>query len=134
MALLSVADALARVIEGVEPLPVEHVPLAEAEGRVLAEDLAARRTQPPQDVSAMDGYAVRGADVASAPVTLTLVGEVAAGRPFTGRIEPGERARIFTGGVLPAGTDTVVIQENTSREGDAIVVEHPAPRGRHARS
>jgi molybdopterin molybdotransferase len=133
MALLSVADALARVIEGAEPLPTEQVPLAEAEGRVLAEDLSARRTQPPQDVSAMDGYAVRAADVATAPATLTLVGEVAAGRPFTGRIEPGEAARIFTGGVLPAGTDTVVIQENTAREGDAIVVEHPAPRGRNVR-
>ncbi len=133
MALLSVADALARVIEGVEPLPAEEVPLAEAEGRVLAEDLAARRTQPPHDVSAMDGYAVRAADVAVAPATLTLVGEVAAGRPFTGRIEPGETARIFTGGVLPAGTDTVVIQENTSREGDTIVVSHPAPRGRNVR-
>ena len=94
MALLSVADALARVIEGVTPLPAEEVPLAEAEGRVLAEDLAARRTQPPHDVSAMDGYAVRAADVAVAPATLTLVGEVAAGRPFTGRIEPGETARI----------------------------------------
>ena len=133
MALLSVADALARVVEDVEPLPAEDVPLAQAEGRVLATDLAARRTQPPQDVSAMDGYAVRGADVAIAPATLTLVGEVAAGRPYTGTIEPGETVRIFTGGVLPAGTDTVVIQENTSREGDAIVVEHPAPRGRNVR-
>ncbi len=133
MALISVAEALARVIEGVDALPAEHVPLSEAEGRVLAEDLAARRTQPPQDVSAMDGYAVRAADVATAPATLTLVGEVAAGRPLAGRIEPGEAARIFTGGVLPAGSDTVVIQENTSREGDAIVVEHPAPRGRNVR-
>ena len=65
MALLPVADALARVLEGVEPLPAERVPLAEAEGRVLAEDLAARRTQPPDDVSAMDGYAVRAEDVAT---------------------------------------------------------------------
>ena len=133
MALLPVAEALARVIDGAEPLPAEPVPLAEAEGRVLAEDLAARRTQPPEDVSAMDGYAVRAADVATAPATLTVAGEVAAGRPFPGRIEPGEAARIFTGGVLPAGTDTVVIQENTSREGDAIVVERPAPRGRNVR-
>ena len=70
MALLPVADALARVLDGVEPLPAERVPLAEADGRVLAEDLAARRTQPPDDVSAMDGYAVRGEDVASAPARL----------------------------------------------------------------
>jgi molybdopterin molybdotransferase len=81
----------------------------------------------------MDGYAVRAADVATAPTTLALAGEVAAGRPFPGRIEPGEAARIFTGGVLPAGTDTVVIQENTSREGDTIMVERPAPRGRNVR-
>ena len=132
MALLPVAEALARVIEGAESLPAEPVPLADAEGRVLAEDLAARRTQPPEDVSAMDGYAVRAADVATAPATLTLAGEVAAGRPFPGRIEPGEAARIFTGGVLPAGTDTVVIQENTSREGDAIVVERPDHRAHRA--
>jgi molybdopterin molybdotransferase len=133
MALLPVSEALARVIEGAEPLPAEPVPLADAEGRVLAVDLAARRTQPPEDVSAMDGYAVRAADVATAPTTLTLAGEVAAGRPLPGRIEPGEAARIFTGGVLPAGTDTVVIQENTSREGDTIMVERPAPRGRNVR-
>jgi molybdopterin molybdotransferase len=131
--LLPVADALARVIEGAEPLSSERVPLEEAEGRVLAEDLAALRTQPPQDVSAMDGYAVRAADVAVAPATLMLAGEVAAGRPYAGRIEPGETARIFTGGVLPAGTDTVVIQENTAREGNSVVVEKPTPRGRNVR-
>ena len=134
MALLSVADALARVIEGVDAAARRTAcrsprPKAACSPRISR----ALRTQPPQDVSAMDGYAVRAADVAIAPATLTLIGEVAAGRPFTGRIEPGETARIFTGGVLPAGTDTVVIQENTSREGDAIVVEHPAPRGRNVR-
>src|ERR1043166_1086422 len=130
---MSVAEALRRVLEHAGPLATENAALIDAHGRVLADDLKALRTQPPADVSAMDGYAVRAADVAVAPATLTLVGEVAAGRPFTGRIEPGETARIFTGGVLPAGTDTVVIQENTTREGDAIVVEHPAPRGRNVR-
>jgi len=133
MALLPVADALARVLEGVEPLPVERVPLTEAEGRVLAQDLAALRTQPPEDVSAMDGYAVRAEDVASAPARLKLIGEVAAGRPFGGRIDGGEAARIFTGGVLPAGSDTVVIQENTTREGDAVVVGKVAACGRNVR-
>ena len=83
-ALLSVADALARVLYGVEPLPPEHAPLVEADGRVLAVDVAALRTQPPADLSAMDGYAVRAADVASVPVTLKIAGEVAAGRPFAG--------------------------------------------------
>ena len=133
MALLPVADALARVLEGAEPLPAERVALAEAEGRVLAEDLAALRTQPPADVSAMDGYAVRAEDVASAPARLRLIGEVAAGRPFAGRVDAGEAARIFTGGVLPGGSDSVVIQENTSREGATVNVTTPATRGRNVR-
>src|ERR1044071_427477 len=134
MALLPVPDALARVLEGVTPLPVERVPLAQAEGRVLAEDLAARRTQPPDDVSAMDGYAVRGEDVATAPARLKLVGEGAAGRPFGETIGKGEAARIFTGGVLPAGADTVVIQENTQRDGSCIVVTATSAAGRHIRA
>jgi molybdopterin molybdotransferase len=133
VALLPVADALAQVLAGVEPLPAERVPLAEAEGRVLAEDLAARRTQPPEDVSAMDGYAVRAEDVATTPARLRLIGEVAAGRPFAGEVHAGEAARIFTGGVLPAGSDTVVIQENTTRAGDTVVVTTAAKRGRNVR-
>ena len=133
MALLPVGDALARVLDGVEPLPAERVALAEAEGRVLADDLAALRTQPPEDVSAMDGYAVRAQDVASAPARLKLIGEVPAGRPFAGQINAGEAARIFTGGVLPAGSDTVVIQENTTREADFVIVMTPAKRGRNVR-
>ncbi len=133
MALLPVPDALARVLDGAEPLPVELVPLAQAEGRVLAEDLTARRTQPPDDVSAMDGYAVRGEDVASAPARLKLVGEVAAGRPLTATLRTNEAARIFTGGVLPPGTDTVVIQENTAREGETVIVTTATTRGRNVR-
>jgi len=109
VALLPVADALAQVLQGVQPLPAERVPLTQAEGRVLDEDLSARRTQPPEDVSAMDGYAVRAEDVA-APARLKLIGEVAAGRPFGGTVGRGEAARIFTGGVLPVCSDTVVIQ------------------------
>ena len=134
MALLSVAEALARVLDGAAPLPAESVPLNEAEGRVLAEDLSARRTQPPDDVSAMDGYAVRAADVATAPARLKLAGEVAAGRPFAGTIGAGQAARIFTGGVLPKGSDTVVIQENTAREGDTVVVNAAAPRAKNVRA
>ena len=133
MALLPVADALAKVLEGVAPLGSEQVPLNDAEGRVLAANLAARRTQPPQDVSAMDGYAVRAADVASAPAHLRVIGEVAAGRPFDGTVGPGEAARIFTGGVLPEGANTVVIQELAEREGDMIAVTKPAPRGKNVR-
>src|SRR3954453_2615589 len=102
-ALLSGADALARGLGGGEPLPRQAGPLTDADGRVLAADVAALRTQPPADLSAMDGYAVRAADVASVPATLKITGEVAAGRPFAGEVHPGEAARIFTGGVVPPG-------------------------------
>jgi molybdopterin molybdotransferase len=132
-ALLSVADALARVLDGVEPLPPEEAPLTQADGRVLAADVAARRTQPPADLSAMDGYAVRAADVASVPATLEVTGEVAAGHPFEGAVEAGQAARIFTGGVVPPGADTIVIQENTSRDGERVVVKQSEKPGRHIR-
>ena len=134
MALLPVGQALAHVLHGVVTLPAERVALAEAEGRVLAEDLAALRTQPPDDVSAMDGYAVRAEDVASAPARLRLIGEVAAGRPFDRAVRPGEAVRIFTGGVLPRGADTVVIQENTAREGERVVVNHETAKGKNVRA
>jgi molybdopterin molybdotransferase len=133
LALTPVAEALAHVLAGVEPLPPEYASLTEAHGRVLAAGLKALRTQPPADISAMDGYAVRGDDVASAPARLALIGEVAAGRPFAGRIEPGQAARIFTGGVLPPGADTVVIQEVTERERDVVVVNSATRRGRNVR-
>ena len=110
------------------------VPLAEADGRVLADDLKALRTQPPADVSAMDGYAVRAADVATAPVRLKVIGEVAAGRPFAAAVGAGEAARIFTGGVMPDGADTVVIQEHTKRDGDSVEVQKPSAKGRHVRA
>src|SRR5262245_32485817 len=122
MALMPVAEALARVLADATPLPPDLASLKDAHGRVLAADLAALRTQPPTHVSAMDGYAVRAADVAKVPARLKLIGEVAAGHPFEGAVGVGEAARIFTGGVLPPGSDTVVIQENTSREGDTVVV------------
>jgi molybdopterin molybdotransferase len=132
-ALLSVADALARVLDGVKPLPSEDAALTDADGRVLAADVAALRTQPPADLSAMDGYAVRAADVASVPVTLKVTGEVAAGHPFEGAVHSGEAARIFTGGVIPPGADTIVIQENTTRDGERVTVNAPSPAGRHIR-
>ena len=132
-ALLLVADALARVLDGVEALPREDASLIDADGRVLAEAVAALRTQPPADLSAMDGYAVRAADVASVPVTLKVTGEVAAGHPFEGKVGAGEAARIFTGGVIPPGADTIVIQENTQRDGERVTVNAPSPAGRHIR-
>src|SRR5712691_3007744 len=130
---MPVAEALARVLADAAPLPAEATPLSEAHGRVLAADVAALRTQPPADVSAMDGYAVRAADVAAVPASLKLVGEVAAGHPFHGSVGRGETARIFTGGVIPPGADTIVIQENTEREGDVVVVTAPAGKGKHVR-
>lgn len=134
MALLSVAEALDRVLTQAAPLPAEDVPLSEADGRVLALDLKARRTQPPADVSAMDGYAVRAADVAAAPVRLKVIGEVAAGRPFDATVGPGEAARIFTGGVVPAGADSIVIQEHTKKsDGGWVEIEKATSKGRHVR-
>jgi molybdopterin molybdotransferase len=133
VALMSVAEALRQVLEHAGPLSSETVPLADAYGRVLAADLSAQRTQPPADVSAMDGYAVRAADVKSAPARLRLIGEVAAGHPFEGTVGAGEAARIFTGGVVPPGADTIVIQENTTRDGDLIVINQTSGAGRHIR-
>ena len=133
MALMPVAEALQRVLADAVPLAAEAVPLNDALGRVLTQDVAALRTQPPASVSAMDGYAVRAADVAVVPATLTLIGEVAAGHPFEGTVGPGQAARIFTGGVIPAGADAVVIQEVTSREGNAVIVQKPVAEGRNIR-
>jgi molybdopterin molybdotransferase len=130
---MAVAEALARVLEHASPLGIETAPLLEAHGRVLAEDLKALRSQPPATVSAMDGYAVRAADVARVPVTLKVIGEVPAGHPLKGCVGSGEAARIFTGGVLPSGADTVVIQENTTREGNSVVVTSAAEPGKNIR-
>jgi molybdopterin molybdotransferase len=115
-------------------LPTEAVPLNDAYGRTLAADLTALRTQPPAAVSAMDGYAVRAEDVAQAPVTLTLIGEVAAGHPFDGEVKTGQTARIFTGGVMPEGADTVVIQEIAARDGDMVTLQKPTAKGRNVRA
>jgi molybdopterin molybdotransferase len=133
MALMPVAEALALVLEGAAPLPMETVTLDAALGCVLAEDLVARRTQPPEALSAMDGYAVRADDVASVPVTLTVIGEVAAGHPFDRPVGAGQAARIFTGGVLPPGADAIVIQENTARTGDRVTVTASVKPGRNVR-
>jgi molybdopterin molybdotransferase len=133
VALMSVAEALARVLEDARPLPAEDAALADAHGRVLAADVAARRAQPPADVSAMDGYAVRAADVTDVPARLKLIGEIAAGHPFEGTVGHGQAVRIFTGGVVPRGADTIVIQENTTAEGETVLVTTGSPKGRHIR-
>jgi molybdopterin molybdotransferase len=131
--MISVEEALARLLAPLEPVPVEQVSVASAVGRVLAEDLAARRTQPPFAVSAMDGYAVRAEDVAKVPATLKIVAEIPAGAGFGGRLGQGEAARIFTGAPLPEGADAIVIQEDTERDGDRVQVKEGAPRGRYVR-
>ncbi len=134
MSLVPVDDALARLLGDAMPLPAETIPLAEAYDRVLAEPLVALRTQPPFDASAMDGYAARGADVAAAAGRLTVIGQAPAGRGFTGTVGPGETVRIFTGAPLPAGADTVVIQENVRNLGDGTVeLLEPTAEGRNVR-
>ncbi len=138
MALMPVADALAAILAGADPLPEEMTSLDTAYHRVLAHDVAARRTQPPQAMSAMDGYAVRATDAADLTARLKVIGEVAAGRPFERRVGAGEAVRIFTGGVIPDGADAVIIQEDTIREdsavdGDHITITEAAKTGRHIR-
>jgi molybdopterin molybdotransferase len=130
---MPVADALAAILDGAAQLGEEMVALDAAYHRVLARDVAARRTQPPQAMSAMDGYAVRAGDAASVGAKLKVIGEVAAGRPFDRALGAGEAARIFTGGVIPDGADAVVIQEDTVVEGSTIKVTEAAVVGRHIR-
>ena len=129
MALMPVADALAAILAGAEPLPEEMVALDAAYHRVLARDVAALRTQPPQAMSAMDGYAVRAADAADLTARLKVIGEVAAGRPFERKVGAGEAVRIFTGGVIPDGADAVIIQEDTVVDGDHITITEAAVAG-----
>lgn len=133
--LLPVEDALARLIAAgaAHPRRQELVPVQLASGRVLAEDLLALRTQPPADMSAMDGFAVRVADCAVPGATLRIIGESAAGHPFSGTVGPGEAIRIYTGAILPAGADGVVIQENTETAGEHVTLAVAAQAGRHIR-
>ncbi|HVC56830.1 MAG TPA: gephyrin-like molybdotransferase Glp [Stellaceae bacterium] len=131
--MISVEEALARLLAPLAAVPPEQVSIAEAIGRVLAEDVAARRTQPPFAVSAMDGYAVRASDVAQVPARLRIVAEIPAGAGFGGVLGAGEAARIFTGAPLPEGADAIVIQEDTERHGDQVDIREGAPRGRYVR-
>tara|TARA_R110000787_G_scaffold212253_1_gene321984 strand:- start:1004 stop:2221 length:1218 start_codon:yes stop_codon:yes gene_type:complete len=132
--MISVAEARKKITDAMPVMPAERISVADALGRVLAEDLSARRTQPPKAVSAMDGYAVRAEDVASIPATLRIIGRVPAGQSYEGRIGAGETVRIFTGAPLPEGADAIVIQENTKADGDSVeVVDGKAPKGRFVR-
>jgi molybdopterin molybdotransferase len=130
---MPVADALSAILAGAEPLGEEMVALDAAHHRVLARDLAALRTQPPQAMSAMDGYAVRSADAAKVGARFKVIGEVAAGRPFGQSVGSGEAVRIFTGGVIPDGADSIVIQEDTKVDGAVITITEATSPGQHIR-
>ena len=129
---LALEEAQRRLIALSPELPIEHRATAECAGYYLAEPISAQRTQPAADVSAMDGYAMRAADL---PGPWRVIGESAAGRPFGGMVGAGEAARISTGALVPAGADMVLIQEDAARDGDALRLTGtpPAPPGRHIR-
>src|SRR5262249_24182057 len=131
--MLTVAEARARIVSAFAPLPGEQVSLVNALGRVLAEPVHARLTQPPFAVSAMDGYAVRVADVPRVPASLNLVGYAPAGNSYGKAVQPGEAVRIFTGAPLPEDADAIVIQEDTEATGDIVLVKESAPAGRYVR-
>ena len=131
--LLPVDEALRRILASAQTVEAETVPLAAAGGRVLAADLYAKRQQPPFAASAMDGYAVKAADVASVPVTLKLIGQSAAGHAFSGVLNDGEAVRIFTGAPVPEGADSVVIQENTVPGDRQVEITETVTFGRNIR-
>ena len=133
--LLPVPDALARILGAARTIAdIETVPLAKSFGRTLARDLVSTRTQPPFDVSAMDGYALRAIDLAQDDKRVLLIGESAAGRGFAGEVKAGECVRIFTGARVPPGVDTVLIQEDAIAEGAMIGAREAPEFGRHIRA
>ncbi len=133
--LLSVAEARARILANIpHPRRSEDVALERAVGRTLAMDLAAKRTQPPKAVSAMDGYAVCAGDLAELPVKLKQIGESTAGRGFPGSLGPKETVRIFTGAPVPDGCDTILIQENARVEAGFVEPLQGVTSGRHIRA
>lgn len=131
--LLSVAEARARILAAAGKRAAETVALEHALGRTLARDLAARRTQPPKAMSAMDGYAVRACDVAKLPARLKLIGESTAGHGFTGLLGPQETVRIFTGAPVPAGCDSILVQELARLENGFVEPLEAVQSGRHIR-
>lgn len=132
-ALMPVAEALAELLKGVVPLASEHVALNAANGRILAEDLASTRTQPPFAASAMDGYAVRHADLSADGTPLSVIGQALAGHRFHGPLGIGQAIRIFTGAPVPDGADTILIQENAKRDGERITVLDVPAKGAFVR-
>ena len=131
-AMRSVAEALGRILELIAPVPAEIVPISEAAGRVLREDLAAAVAHPGVAVSAMDGYAVRSEDAQSGS-RLRVVATLPAGRLIPLCLKPGECARLFTGSAVPEGADAIAIQENVDVEGTTMILREDTPRGRFVR-
>jgi len=131
--MIPVEEARSRIMGTFDCLAAEQVAISQAAGRVLAQDVVSRITKPPHPVSAMDGYAVRASDVADVPVTLRVVGEAPAGGAYDAALNPGEAVRIFTGGPVPDGADSIVIQENTERDGISVTVTVSVSQGRFVR-
>ncbi len=132
--MISVKDALEILIEHRPHREVTSMPLSDAAGRVLASDVVAQVSKPPASVSAMDGYAVRLEDVRAQGRRLEVIGEAPAGRPFSGTVEPGKAVRIFTGAIVPKGSDHIVIQEDVVRTGDIIECQLAYDESRHIRT
>jgi molybdopterin molybdotransferase len=130
--MISVAEARERILAGLRPTAAEIVHLAEAWGRVTAAPVIARLTQPPYDVSAIDGYALRAAE-AQLGASLRVAGSAPAGHPWRGTLGPGEALRIFTGSVMPEGVDAVLLQEDASADDDTVTVNEAPVKGRHIR-
>ena len=131
--MIQVEEALKRVLAGLTELSPETVSLHDGLGRVLAKDIKARLTQPPTDVSAMDGFAVKSSDIQSVPVTLKIRGEAPAGGSYEAKLQDGEAVRIFTGGPVPLGADCIVIQENTDHDDKKVTVKQSEEPGRFIR-
>ncbi len=130
--MLSVEAARDRILAVLRPTSAEIVALADAWNRVTAAPVHARLTQPPADVSAMDGYALRATD-GTLGATLRVIGAAPAGHPFDGAVAPGEAVRIFTGSVVPAGTDAILLQEDATRDGDSVHINEAVTARRHIR-
>jgi molybdopterin molybdotransferase len=131
-AMITVDEARARILAGLRPMPAEIVAVANAWNRVTAEPVIARLTQPPSDVSAMDGYALRAID-GGLHASLRVIGAAPAGHPFDGAIGSGQTVRLFTGSVVPSGADAILLQEDAERSGDTVTVTEAVVAGRHIR-
>ncbi|WP_137178169.1 gephyrin-like molybdotransferase Glp [Roseomonas sp. AR75] len=130
--MLALEEARARILAALEPTPAETVALAEGWNRVLARPVPARLTQPPADVSAMDGYALRAADGAEG-ARLDVIGSAPAGHPFAGAVGPGQAVRIFTGGFVPPGADAILLQEDAEETDGRVLVKEAVKQGRWVR-